>query len=733
MADGAGPIDGGNQYVVERQTLSGWLFGTRAGWLTLWAMIAGVVLTMPLLMPLFGLASVINDTTRWYYLAATVILWLPLLLLALDPEETVASGPRILLPVLTTAMLATLTGLAVADQIAGTGHLTRVPQQVAFFAFFLLSFIPRIWNASLFAYHRARNRKAAERAARQSPPIPGQAIGDVDEEIENVRNAESLGALVSTALVICLTSGALYLGSFGEPQGLGSGLGIVIFVLVIALFAGIVFLDWIARFPPLRSLAKALNRTAPRVRFLADFYDWIDTGLVRIGSHVAGADHLKTRSRYGILGSTLVCLALLAWFLPPPLGLVPVVIGLITALSLSRLWSWVEEDRNMAAATKFSPLAPQRVGFREDFRDETLLGFIFVLMLLPIGMMQAHQGGNFPLFEYTAAPHDVVQARDNFGIWLGYFGFELAKALPIVDWADIYKLAPGVDSIQSVWPNGMHAVFLARVLVDLILIAALLQAIGIASRNSRQKALFATKQIDRLDELVEKTALGRAVRETRDPRGDSGFDLGLLSKPDLVDFRRYDLGRLRQIHSSSRDDMDTKRFIAQIFVQRGEPLEDAIVVARNIAATHRNELQLFRTFDQAMADHRAATHVIDLNDIRLLMSDLRSQSGMRDFKELVIRFAEDEIKEPREALLELLSDVGLGDQSGRDQFQYTIRFVGQTIRRILPDVGDPQAVADALSAAQRNGAKAFGAATGDYSALVDALRKRLEELRPTNP
>lgn len=177
MADGAGPVNGGNQHVVERQTLSGWLFGTRAGWLTLWAVVAGVLLTMPLLMPLFGLASVINDTTRWYYLAATVILWLPLLLLALDPEETVASGPRILLPVLTTVMLATLTGLAVADQIAGTGHLTRAPQQVAFFAFLLLSFIPRIWNAALFAYHRAEIARRPNARPVRVPQYPDRQSG----------------------------------------------------------------------------------------------------------------------------------------------------------------------------------------------------------------------------------------------------------------------------------------------------------------------------------------------------------------------------------------------------------------------------------------------------------------------------------------------------------------------------------------------------------------------------
>ena len=733
MADGAGPIGPSDGGVIERPKLSAWLFGTRGGWLTLWAICAGLALAIPLLTPVVGMPTFINDASRWYYLAASTVLWLPLLLLSLDPEETVASGPRILLPVLTTLLLAVLTALAMADTLLGSKMLSQAPQRLAFFAFLALAFIPRVWNAGLFAFHRARNRKAAERTARQQTVALGQSTGAVEDEIQNFRNAESLGAVLSTAVVFFLAGGAFYLGSFGEPQGLGSGLGIAIFVFVIALFAIIVFLDWIARFPPLRALAKSLNRTAPRLRFLADFYDLIDTGLVRLGSHVAGADHLKTRSRYGILGSTLICLALLAWYLPPPMGLIPVVIGLIVALSLSRLWSWVEEDRNMASATKFSPLAPQRVGFREDFRDETLLGFIFVLVLLPIGMMQAHQGTNYNLFEYSNAPNQIVDARNNFGIWLGYFGFELAKALPIVDWADIYKLGPGNDSIQPMWPNGMHAVFLARVMVDLILIAALLQAIGIANRNTQQKALYAARQINRLDELVEKSALSRAVRDTRIRSEPPQFELMRLASSDLIDFRRYDLSRLRQIYSSGTNDPERRAFIVQIFHERGEPLDPAIIVAQNIAATHRNELLLFRAFEQALKEHEAGIARMDLDDIRVLMLELRNQSGMRDFKDLLIRVAENSIVTSPVGLLEFFKGVAVGADGERDAFQYTTKLAADAMRRALPKVTDYSSVKDALTAAQLNGPKAFGAATLAFKALTDALEQRLTELAIDQP
>lgn len=726
MADGAGPVGLSGSGAIERPRLSAWLFGTRGGWLTLWAVVAGALLTVPLLAPVAGLGSVINDETRWYYLAATTLLWLPLLLFTLDPEETVASGPRLLLPSITTLILVVLTGCVVADSVTGAGMLTGTPQRVAFFSFLALAFAPRVWNAALFAHHRARSRRAAENAARHLPSSASEQAEAVEQKLEDYRNAESLGAVFATLIFFGIAAGAIYLGTLREGTPLATGIGQAIFVIVVALFAVIVFLDWIAKFPPLRATANAFNRAAPRMRFLVDFYDALDTGLVRLGSHVAGADHLKTRSRYGILIATLGCLATLAWFLPPPLGLTPVVIGLVLALSLSRLWAWVEEDRDMASITGFSPLAPQRVGFREDFRDETLLGFIFVLVLLPVAWMQADQG----ITQIFQENGERVSNPGDFGLWLSYFGFELAKALPIVDWADIYKLGPTASSITPTWPNGAHAVFLARALVDLILIASLLQAIAIANRNTQQKSLFAVGQINRLDELVEKAALSRAIRETRTGGDKPTFDLSKLSNNELVDFRTYDQARLRQLNASSGKDEERRNFIAQIFSEAGETLDPAIVVAQDIAASHRSELELFRTFERALAEHDSLAHRIELEDISVMMFELRTQSGMRDFKEQLITVAEKRIGASPEALLQVLATISVGPDGERDQYQYTVKFAALAIRRILPTVNNAEFVREALQQAMRNGPKAFGAAVNDYNGLLNDLRKRLQELAP---
>lgn len=727
MADGVGPIEGGATAREDGQQPKrrSWLFGTRSGLLSLWAILAAVALVAPLVVLVAGFGFTPDEPTRWYYLAGSTVFWLPLMLFALDPEETVASGPRLSMPVLTTLLLATLTGLAVADHLAGTPQLMQTPQRVAFFSFLALAFAPRIWNAALFAYHRARNRHAAEDAARrQAAATPASAIA-VEERLENYKNAESLGAVLATVLFFGIVGGAIYLGTLREGTTLGTGIGQIIFMIVVALFASIVFLDWIARFPPLRATANAFNRLAPRMSFLVAIYDALDTVLVRIGSHVAGADHLKTRSRYGVLITTLGCLALLAWFLPPPLGLTPVVIGLVVALSLSRLWAWVEEDRDMASITGFSPLAPQRVGFREDFRDETLLGFIFVLVLLPIAWMQADSGVT-QIFQ-QGPDHGRVRDPQDFGMWLGYFGFELAKALPIVDWADIYKLGPGdQNSITPFWPNGAHAVFMARALVDLILIASFLQAIAIASRNAQQKSLYAVGQINRLDELVEKAALSRAIRETRQGSGQLlSFNLSKLSHTELVDFRRYDLARMRQMYAASRNDEERKVFIRQIFTERGQPLDPAIVVAQDIAATHRNELLLFRTFEQALAEHDKLIHRIDLDDIRVIMFELRNTSGMRAFKEQLINVAETRVDASPVAKLIMLREVGVGKEGERDLFQYTTRLTAEAMRRIVPKVTDCQTLKDTLEETRLNGPKAFGGAVAAYNALSQALEAQI--------
>ncbi|UPT63439.1 MAG: hypothetical protein M0D54_02420 [Hyphomonadaceae bacterium JAD_PAG50586_4] len=77
-----------------------WFTGTRTGLLIAWAVLAALLLTAVLCAHTFWHPFLASWTARVYFLAATIILWLPLLLLFLDSEETLAEGPRLALPFL---------------------------------------------------------------------------------------------------------------------------------------------------------------------------------------------------------------------------------------------------------------------------------------------------------------------------------------------------------------------------------------------------------------------------------------------------------------------------------------------------------------------------------------------------------------------------------------------------------------------------------------------------------
>ncbi len=650
--------------------------------------------------------------TNGYFLAATSLALLPLLLLALDPVESLARGPGLALPFVTTLLLAGLAALAVLDETYfGNAWLKRPEYLFAFFCFGAAALIPRVWNAGNFARHRERNRKAAERAAlaeEKADIAANRPASDVDAKLSAHRDAESVAALLSTIVVTAIIVGATLIGGLREEPKLGASLGVGIFAGVVSIFMAVVFLDWISGLAPVRGAARVLGACARRSQFLASFYDWVDRGLVFIGGHAAGADHLRAVSRYSVLAGTLVCLSVLGWFLPAPWGLVPVATGLVMALSVSRLWGWVEEDRSLASITKFSPRAPQKIGFREDFRDETLLGFIFVLVLIPIGMMQAHVSkilGGELFSSQSATPIDSL----NFATWLGYFGFELAKALPIVDWADIYNLSPGADSITPIRPLGMHAVFAARAMVDLILIAALLQAIGIASRNRQQKSLYAAEQIDRLDELIEKEELDKAVRGV-----------------STIDFRTYNEERLKELYVRSADKPKLRAFIEQIFKESARTLAPAKVQLENIAKTHRNERDLFLVFQQVIHEHQTGLHLLDVDDIQSIMFELRGQSGLRDFKFDLIREAE-KIGTPAR-VLDLLTTISVGAKPERDAYLYMRREAAETIYRLADRLTETNGIVDSIKAFELNGDDSFGKQAHIQTKVRNRLSERLEEL-----
>ena len=171
---------------------------------------------------------------------------------------------------------------------------------------------------------------------------------------------------------------------------------------------------------------------------------------------------------------------------------------------------------------------------REDLRDEALLALLSLILLLPLAMRQIHLGSGGQLF----AINTDGQFIDSLWTWLSFFGLELAKAVPFVDWADIYNVETEfVISAETM--SAHHVVFFARAIVDLVFLSALLQAISISLKLSRHKRMFFNKEINLLDPMIEAIEFSKLAY-----RDNGVWRVG----PDVERFKHYDpvaLARIR--------------------------------------------------------------------------------------------------------------------------------------------------------------------------------------------
>ncbi len=272
------------------------------------------------------------------------------------------------------------------------------------------------------------------------------------------------------------------------------------------------------------------------VRPFGRFLSIIVSILVFAVAGAAGATQSSIFIRYVMLLGTLGSCAAMGYWLEPPWGLAPLAWGFLVAIAISRRWAWIETDRELAMLNRRFVGPHLRIGFAQDLRDEALLSFASLLILVPLALRQAQiaaLGADFDLFST-----DLAAAQD-LRTWVGFFGAELAKAVPFVDWAEVYNVGSADESIvQS--PIAHHFVFATRILVDLVFLAALLQALSISARNATQRGLFYEGQLDRLDPFLEPREFRKLMR-----RGEKG---GLEPDPARVAaFPEYDPIRLSEL------------------------------------------------------------------------------------------------------------------------------------------------------------------------------------------
>ncbi|MBD3769745.1 MAG: hypothetical protein IE925_06310 [Rhodobacterales bacterium] len=685
----------------------------------LWALGAFAGLTALVFWHTFSGQPVLETSgAKLWFLSGTALFWLPLILLLRDSRDNFAHGPSLRLPIACLSLLACLAGgVAVLTVWGGewfglsAASLRSPPFIACVFAVLALVFVPLAWNAANLSRFQAEERRKND-----------AALAIIDG-MNDSRDAEAMGALVATLLVGSLIGFAIAAGMFNDTFSFDNLIGVIIGFVVVGAFAIVVFLDPLSELLPVKWLSRVFGAGARAARPLAAFYDAVDSFLVRIVAVMAGMEHRSVAARYGILGTMLVSLCLLGWYLPPQWGLIPCALGVLAAVSVSRLWSWVEDDRALAALTDFKPTTPYRTTMREDYRDETLLGFLFVFFLIPIMMKDAHFSGLFAENMFTLPKAEETHFLD----WFGFFGITLAKAVPIVDWAEIYNFgqqkegAPIIGFQDTV--AARHAVFMARSTVDLVLIASLLQAISISGRNRQQKRLYKAGTdpgnayrpglIDRLDTFVEKTELRRTMmaclrpgvpwpekHTTPQQAHDIHFDLSVQSsRPGLVDFRRYNADRLGQMHGEYKDPV-ARAFIAAIAVERpGFDLTPRLVLLDNMAEKIAPESELYTLIDRIetdLVDNPAAVN-LSIEVLRSILFHTAKRAGLREFKKRIIVLLMR--CQPDEEVIETLADVA--GRSNPDAYQYTRVAAVEAIDRIARRQPTKQGVRAAIAILQQ--------------------------------
>jgi hypothetical protein len=247
---------------------------------------------------------------------------------------------------------------------------------------------------------------------------------------------------------------------------------------------------------------------------------------------------------------------------PAPLGLYCVGFALVLVLAVVRRWIWAEDSRDAFLIERSDRGKAQRISLQEDLRDEALVGLTCLFVLIPLGLRQIQLATGNSAFEL----HDQVPDGPigQFLAWLGYFGAELAKSVPFVDWSEVFHVAND-SPIKPKTTLGAQVVFGMRAALDLLLLAAVVKAVQVAGRLRDQEFAFRHSRLPILEPFAE-------ARELR--RAGLGIEDALALPPSeqhaIASFPAYDAGRLRELvlgDSADGDPLARKTAVALLACQ----------------------------------------------------------------------------------------------------------------------------------------------------------------------
>jgi hypothetical protein len=339
-------------------------------------------------------------------------------------------------------------------------------------------------------------------------PLIGFILNAIAEEKREKRKLFRNDAIaVETFWISAIVIGSIIIlarWAAAASSTVSQSLAFAITFLVICLFVGFIFVPHINRYFVRRAEAREAAGLVMAAGFMpltapAVVASWIDSLLVRLVAPLSGATQRGRGVPHLFVLFTLVPLTALGFILAPPYGLAPIALGMVIAMALGRRWAWIEEDRETASRLLKTDGEDIHVGFENDLKDEALLGYASLFVLVPLALNQIH-GMGMNAFQ----PSDGYTGNAFFD-WMSFFGAELAKAVPFVDWWEIYNVnIPKTFEPVADEPLGKHLTFTARAMVDLVIMAALFQFIAIWQRGRMQRKLYDLGQVNHFDPFAER-------------------------------------------------------------------------------------------------------------------------------------------------------------------------------------------------------------------------------------
>ncbi|MTD94372.1 SUMF1/EgtB/PvdO family nonheme iron enzyme [Hyphomicrobium sp. xq] len=311
-----------------------------------------------------------------------------------------------------------------------------------------------------------------------------------------------------------------------------------------------------ARFP-LKALRFVVGTLWSSASLALSFLDYV---FVRVLAAPLVAPGRSRTIAFGILSLGMLC----GVFLPPPFGLIAAAAVGTAIFAIVRRWSWVEaeKDRFLVERTKSKELGSRGAMLDEDLRDEALASLLLLIILIPILLRQiqwAYCGfGTEHSCPLPVKPLGSMPLHYELLEWLAYFGSHLTKAVPFVDWSEVF-------GVKSDWPDptskeGKIIVFVLRAGLDLLFLATLLQALQIMWRLVTERRAFESNQLPILEPLAENREMERIALAL-----NNSFGLPVVDLPAVRTAYRYDADRLMEIvqsveHRDSEEDDDSEKY-----------------------------------------------------------------------------------------------------------------------------------------------------------------------------